>query len=841
MKRLIAYALPILVLLTMLPVLSPVTAEAALGDFLFKWGSYGTGDEQFYWPYDVATDASGNVYVVDFRNHRVQVFDSNGTFLRKWGSGGNGDGQFGNPTAIAVNEEGKLYVGDGNNIQVFDSNGNFIRGWGSYGSGDGQFVCVWGIAFDSDGNVYVADGQNRRVQVFDSNGTFLRKWGSHGASGRGRFFFPTDIAVDGNNNVYVIDLFFVQVFDSNGTFIRQWSPFSKFSLGMTVDKNGLIYSTGYDQGYINAVKVFDSYGTLLGQWGTFGTGDGQFFNHQGISIAGNGNVYVADTRNNRIQVFGGLGGAAPTANAGPDQTVSCSGPSGSSVTLDGSQSSDPDGDTITYTWTGPFGTATGASPTVSLPLGTHTITLTVDDGNDGTDTDTVEITVADTTPPSTLAVLDGTMGQNDWFVSDVIVTLIATDNCSGVKEVHYAIDGVEQPAVSDSTAVFIIAEDGAHTLTYWAVDNALNTEQAASTPVNTETTPPDTTSTPSGTGGSGGHYTSCVSVELTVTESSSGSSETYYRLDDTQDWEPYTGQFTICTEGETTVSYRTTSNAGNVEDIKTLLINIDQTPPEIVAHVSPDANASGWHNSDVTVTFTCTDATSGIATCEDPIIITTEDTGQVVTGTAVDVAGNTASTSVTLDIDKTAPSITITGISEGTKYPACSPPTPAHEATDPLSGLSSSSDTLTGGNANGVGTYSYEVTASDIAGNTAVETVTYKVVYTFEGFQNPVTLDRPFKLGSTIPVKFSLNNGCGSLVPDATATLSLQVLSGSEPSGDPIDGSSNVPDSGNIFRYVPEDNHYIYNLSTDILSVGTWQATVTLDDTEAHTINIGIK
>ncbi|HEY8171155.1 MAG TPA: PKD domain-containing protein [Candidatus Limnocylindria bacterium] len=86
----------------------------------------------------------------------------------------------------------------------------------------------------------------------------------------------------------------------------------------------------------------------------------------------------------------------PSADAGADATLTeTSG--GTSVTLDGSASTDPDGDVLTYTWTGPFdgGTATGVSPAVVFPgPGTYEVTLTVDDGNGGTATDTIQITVA---------------------------------------------------------------------------------------------------------------------------------------------------------------------------------------------------------------------------------------------------------------------------------------------------------------------------------------------------------------------------------------------------------------------------------------------------------------
>ncbi len=92
--------------------------------------------------------------------------------------------------------------------------------------------------------------------------------------------------------------------------------------------------------------------------------------------------------------------SAPVADAGPDQTVECSGPSGTEVTLDSPGSTDPDGDSLTFTWTGPFGTLTGQMVYPYLPLGTHTITISVDDGRGNSDSDTVDVTVMDSMPPS---------------------------------------------------------------------------------------------------------------------------------------------------------------------------------------------------------------------------------------------------------------------------------------------------------------------------------------------------------------------------------------------------------------------------------------------------------
>lgn len=91
----------------------------------------------------------------------------------------------------------------------------------------------------------------------------------------------------------------------------------------------------------------------------------------------------------------------PVAGAGPDQTVEATSPSGAFVSLDGSGSSDPDGDHLTYGWSWPLGAAGGVSPVASFPPGRHTVTLTVDDGQ-ATANDTVSIIVRDTTPPDTL-------------------------------------------------------------------------------------------------------------------------------------------------------------------------------------------------------------------------------------------------------------------------------------------------------------------------------------------------------------------------------------------------------------------------------------------------------
>jgi hypothetical protein len=125
---------------------------------------------------------------------------------------------------------------------------------------------------------------------------------------------------------------------------------------------------------------------------------------------------------------------APLANAGDDQTVECTGHPGTEVTLDGSGSTDADGDSLVYTWkengavvAGPSGNPTAL---LSLSLGSHTFELIVDDLSGGTDSDTVAVHVVDTTPPDISVTLDP---QSLWppnhQLIDISATVAATDSC----------------------------------------------------------------------------------------------------------------------------------------------------------------------------------------------------------------------------------------------------------------------------------------------------------------------------------------------------------------------------------------------------------------------------
>jgi sugar lactone lactonase YvrE len=110
--------------------------------------------------------------------------------------------EFNFPIGIAVDGSGNVYVADtyNNRIQKFSSSGVYLTQWGRPGQGDGLFNQPYGVAVDGSGNVYVADTVNHRIQKFDSIGRYIAQWGTSGTTGRepGQFNTPSGIAVDGS-------------------------------------------------------------------------------------------------------------------------------------------------------------------------------------------------------------------------------------------------------------------------------------------------------------------------------------------------------------------------------------------------------------------------------------------------------------------------------------------------------------------------------------------------------------------------------------------------------------------------------------------------------------------
>ena len=286
--------------------------------FVNAWGSAGSGNGQFGFPYQVATDAAGNVYVTDFANSRVEKFGSTGTYLTQW------SGSLSGPIGVAVGPDASVYVVDYNTSEVarWTPMGDPDGQWGGSGAGNGQFSGPFSVAVAADGTVYVTDPGNNRVQYFTAAGAYLGQWGGTG-SGNGQFDSPLGVAVGPDGSVYVTDEHNnrVQRFTATGSYVGQWgtagSGEGQFNhpFAVAVDGAGYVYVTDF---FNNRVQQFTANGTYRSLWGTAGSGNAQFNGPTGVAVGASGYVYVVDANNSRVQRFAPP--AQPTVSLSVDQT-----------------------------------------------------------------------------------------------------------------------------------------------------------------------------------------------------------------------------------------------------------------------------------------------------------------------------------------------------------------------------------------------------------------------------------------------------------------------------------------------------------------------------------------
>jgi hypothetical protein len=190
--------------------------------------------------------------------------------------------------------------------------------------------------------------------------------------------------------------------------------------------------------------------------------------------------------------------------------------------------------------------------------------------------------------------------------------------------------------------------------------------------------------------------------------------------------------YTLRGEGIITLSDTCRDLAGN-QGSASYTVKLDTTAPTISAAASSSPNASGWYNGDVTVAFSCADILSGVPNC--PANQTLSGEGSAISSTAqtaTDLAGNSSAPSnvVTVQIDRTAPLVSVTGVTNGASYTLGSVPTAGCSTNDPLSGVATQAAvSLSGGNPDGTGSFTVTCSgASDLAGNTASVSVSYEVL-----------------------------------------------------------------------------------------------------------------
>lgn len=255
----------------------------------------------------------------------------------------------------------------------------------------------------------------------------------------------------------------------------------------------------------------------------------------------------------------------------------------------------------------PFTCPDGPTCSFPLPNGSGMIKYLVRSATTLTDNGSTSWAL-DNTAPQINGSLNGTSGNNNWFISNTTVSASAVDGASGLAVFEYSLDNAAYTAYTAPISL----SDGTHTLTFRAVDLAGN-QNATTQSISVDTTTPVMDISLSGTAGLNGWYISDVLVTASANDPGSGLASLEYAVDGGA-WTSYTGALTL-TDGARSLSVRAMDVAGNVTQ-SDQQIHVDTTTPLINLSVNGTQGAAGWYVSDIQVSGASSDSNSGLASFE---------------------------------------------------------------------------------------------------------------------------------------------------------------------------------------------------------------------------------
>jgi DNA-binding beta-propeller fold protein YncE len=207
---------------------------------------------------------SGDVYIADTGNHRIQVFDLKGNFKHMFSVKSGPDERPSDPVDVLVSKlNNYLYISDNDNhkIRVYRQNGERDFEWGKLGEGPGEFRFPAMMAINMYNEVFVVDVLNTRAQKFDPFGKYISDISSWGVL-PGKLFRPKGITVDKDNRVFISDSYMgvIQVFTDLGRFIGVICKDGKkrqfvTPVGILIDKNNRLLIVEMRENRITVLKI----------------------------------------------------------------------------------------------------------------------------------------------------------------------------------------------------------------------------------------------------------------------------------------------------------------------------------------------------------------------------------------------------------------------------------------------------------------------------------------------------------------------------------------------------------------------------------------------------------